>query len=343
MIQCIKKQEKMEKKDKNWKLKKLVEFIRTMEYPNAEDLKNKFRIEENVNLCEVTIYRYINYLKNVEKAPIKADMKRLGGGYYLEDPDFWSDTVNLSTGELVGLGLLQSLMKVYKNTPVEKDLSSLFGKIKKYLPDGARYDESKIAQYIRVINDPMAVIDTTIFTTVIDCVQEHKAISFNYTKNGAAAPKKYTFFPYRILFHQNGDWYVHGCLSDKTSEFRTFAFSRMTDIKATGEKFNIPSGYKLEKYIDPEIGVWHSESFYNVSLLFHKDIAQHAKERKWHHTEKKTVNADGSVLVQFVTSQIYDLRRLVMSYGSKVKVIEPAELIEDIKKELSAMNKAYES
>lgn len=32
-----------------------------------------------------------------------------------------------------------------------------------------------------------------------------------------------------------------------------------------------------------------------------------------------------------------------MSYGSKVKVIEPAELIEDIKKELSAMNKAYES
>lgn len=60
MIQCIKKQEKMEKKDKNWKLKKLVEFIRTMEYPNAEDLKNKFRIEENVNLSEVTIYRYIN-------------------------------------------------------------------------------------------------------------------------------------------------------------------------------------------------------------------------------------------------------------------------------------------
>lgn len=116
-------------------------------------------------------------------------MNKYGSGYYLEDPDFWSDKVNLNTGELVGLGLLQSLMKVYKNTPVEKDLSSLFGKIKNYLPDGARYDESKIAQYIRVINDPMAVIDTSIFTSLIESVQEHRAISFNYMKNGALEPK----------------------------------------------------------------------------------------------------------------------------------------------------------
>lgn len=336
-----KKVEIMEKKDRTWKLRKIVEYIRTMDYPNAKDLKKRFFNEESLNMSEVTVYRYINYLKNVEKAPIKADMNRFKSGYYLEDPNFWSDKVNLSTGELVGLGLLQSLMKVYKNTPVEKDLASLFGKIKNYLPDGARYDESKIAQYIRVINDPMAVIDTTIFTTLIESVQEHRAISFNYTKNGALQPKKYTFFPYRILFHQNGDWYVHGCLADQTSEFRTFSFSRMTDIKPTGERFSIPVDYRLEKYLDPEVGVWHSDSYYTVKLLFHKGIAQHVRERKWHHTEQKTTNEDGSVLVQFKTSQIYDLRRIVMGYGSKVTVLEPPELIEDIKKELSDMNRIY--
>lgn len=331
----------MEKKDKLWKLKKIVEYIRVLDHPNAKQLKERFRIDENVKLSEVTIYRYINYLKNEENAPIKADMNKYGSGYYLEDPDFWSDKVNLNTGELVGLGLLQSLMKVYKNTPVEKDLSSLFGKIKNYLPDGARYDESKIAQYIRVINDPMAVIDTSIFTSLIESVQEHRAISFNYMKNGALEPKKYTFFPYRILFHQNGDWYVHGCLADQTTEFRTFSFSRMTDIQPTGERFTIPADYRLEKHLDPEVGVWHSDSFYNVKLLFHKDIAQHARERKWHHTETKTTNEDGSVLVQFKTSQIYDLRRIVMGYGCKVTVMEPPELIEDIKKELSELNRIY--
>ncbi|WP_407399573.1 helix-turn-helix transcriptional regulator [Treponema sp.] len=331
----------MEKKDKAWKLRKIVEYIRTMDHPNSEALRNRFRIEEKVNISAVTIYRYINYLKDVEKAPIKADMNRLGSGYYLEDPNFWSDKVTLSPGELVGLGLLQSLMKVYKNTPVEKDLGSLFEKIRKYLPDGARYDESRIAQYIRVINDPMAVIDTTIFTSLIESVQEHKAISFNYMKNGALEPKKYCLHPYRILFHQTGDWYVHGCLADQTSQFRTFAFSRMTDIQNTGERFTIPVDYKLEKHLDPEVGVWHSDSYYTVKLLFHKDIAQHARERKWHHTERKTQNEDGSILVQFTTSQIYDLRRIVMGYGSKVTVLEPQELIEDIRKELSKMNLFY--
>ena len=93
----------MEKKDKLWKLKKIVEYIRVLDHPNAKQLKERFRIDENVKLSEVTIYRYINYLKNEKNAPIKADMNKYGSGYYLEDPDFWSDKVNLNTGELVGL------------------------------------------------------------------------------------------------------------------------------------------------------------------------------------------------------------------------------------------------
>lgn len=331
----------MEKKDKTWKLRKIVEYIRSMNHPNADAIRNRFRVEEKIIISNVTIYRYINYLKKEENAPIKADMNKLGCGYYLEDPNFWSDKIILNPGELLGLGLLQSLTKVYRNTPIEKDLYSLFSKLKKYLPDGARYDESKISQYIKIINDPMAVIDSNIFASIIKNVQEHKAISFNYTKNGSLESKKYTFFPYKILFHQNGDWYVHGCLANNSSEFRTFSFSRMTNIQTTGERFTIPTDYKLEKYLDPEIGVWHSDSFYNVKLLFNKSIAQHAIERKWHHTERKIVNKDGSVLVQFITSQIYDLRHIVLSYGSNITVLEPEELIEDIKKELSAMNKTY--
>lgn len=322
-------------------MKKIIEYIRTMDHPNAEQLARRFHQDEGIDISTVTIYRYIQYLKNTEKAPIKADMNRHGSGYYLEDPDFWTDKIILSPGELVGLGLLQSLMKSHKNTPVERDISSLFEKMSRYMPDGERYDGSKIARYIHVITGPTAKIEEGIFNTLITCVQNHMTFSFNYSKSGSDKPQKYTIDPYRIILAQNGDWYVMGCKTGERTEMRTFAFARISDIEPTGGKFAIPVDFKLEKYIDPEMGVWKTSSFYSVKLLFDRLLAQHARERKWHRTEKITENGDGTILVEFKTSQLMDLMRIVLSYGSHVQVLEPIELIDEIKKELADMSSFY--
>lgn len=331
----------MEKRDTNWKLKKIVQFIRENNLPNADDLVEKFRVEENFKISRISIYRHIRYLKEELHAPIETDMTKPGCGYYLTDKNFWSDKLVLTSGELVGLGLLQSLMKVYKNTPVEKELSSFMQKIQEFLPDGARYKDSAIAEYIKVITDPMAVIDTSIFTEVIESVQQHRTIRFLYSKSGSTEPKSYTVNPYRIIFCQNGDWYLMACKNSDRSAIRTFAFSRMSSIESTGERFTIPQEFRLESYIDPEMGVWHSESLYKVKLLFDRQLGQHAKERKWHHTQHIVEYEDGRVQVELTTSQLKDIARIVLGYGSLVQVLEPTELIEDLKAELEKMTEFY--
>lgn len=331
----------MLKKDRMWKLKKIVEFIRDTEYPNAKKLAEMFRNREGIEISEISIYRHIQYLRNVEHAPIEVDMNRVGSGYYLTDRDFWSDKLKLTSGELLGLGLMQSIMKVYKNTPLEKEMNSIFDKMKEFMPDGNRYDKSKIAQYIRVINDPMAVIDTAIFTQIINSVQDHKSIRFDYTKNGAMESQKYTINPYRILFCQNGDWYLMGCKTSDRTAIRTFAFSRMTNIETTGEIFTIPVDFRLESHIDPEMGIWKSDSFYRVKMVFDRQLAQHAEERKWHHTQRITRLEDGKVLVELTTTQLKDITRIILGYGSLVKVLEPPELVEDIRNELLKMKDVY--
>lgn len=331
----------MTRHDRTWKLRKIVEYIRTMDHPNATQIADRLRTEEQVKISNITVYRLIRHLNENEGADIRADMTRVGSGYYLADRNFWSDKLNLNSGELIGLGLLQSLMKVYKNTPIEKDLGSIFDKLQKFLPDGTRYDKSRIAKYIRVINDPMALIDTTIFTAVIESVQEHRTITFNYHKNGASQFQPYTINPYRILFRQNGDWYILGCKANDRTAIRTFAFSRMTDIEMTGERFTIPDDFRLESHIDPEMGVWHSDSFYRVKMVFDRQLAQHALERKWHHTQHVTKNSDGTVQVELTTSQLNDITRIVLGYGSLVKVLEPPELVENIRSEIVKMAASY--
>ncbi|MBQ0040159.1 MAG: WYL domain-containing transcriptional regulator [Treponema sp.] len=326
--------------NKNNRLKMLVSFIRTLDYPNADLLVEKFRTDAQINLSKVTIYRYIKELNDMG-AGIKADMNRFGGGYYLEDKNFWSDKINLTPGEMVGLGLLQSLMKVHKSTPVEHDIASLFDKMSQFMPDGDRYDKSRIAQYIHVITGPTAVIKEGIFNSIIDCVQNHMTFSFSYSKNGSDHPQKYTIDPYRIILSQNGDWYVMGCKNGERTAIRTFAFARISNIEPTGERFTIPADFRIDKHIDPEMGVWATDSYYKVRMVFDKQLAQHAKERKWHHTESFVELEGGNLEVRLTTSQLKDITRIVLSYGSMVKVLEPPELIEDIKAEIRKMGETY--
>ena len=47
-----------------------------------------------------------------------------------------------------------------------------------------------------------------------------------------------------------------------------------------------------------------------------------------------TQNKDGSVVVEFETTQIPEVKRWVLGQGRTVKVLEPPELIQQIKEEL---------
>lgn len=325
-------------KDFDWKIKKIVEYIRTMNFPNAKTIAERLRNEEGISISEVTVYRDIQTLRRDYDAPIEVDMKRYGSGYYLTDRNFWSNKINLTTGELLGLGIIQNLIDTYRNTTLGRELKSIIAKMKDFIPDGKKYNPEKISEYIKVITDPMAKIDSSVFPSIINCLQERRAITFLYHKISSDRKddqvQKYRINPYKILFTQTGDWYLMGAKTDRPSEIRTFSFARMSNIEETKERYMIPSDFRLTKYMDPQMGVWSGSGMFRVVLLFDKSIGQFVLERTWHHTQHLEQLEDGSVKLTFTTSQLHDPKRIVMTYGSLVKVLEPPELIEDVRDEL---------
>ena len=54
-----------------------------------------------------------------------------------------------------------------------------------------------------------------------------------------------------------------------------------------------------------------------------------------------TQNSDGTVQVELTTSQLNDITRIVLGYGSLVTVLEPPELVENIKAEIAKMAATY--
>jgi predicted DNA-binding transcriptional regulator YafY len=309
------------------------QYISEGSYPTASFLAKKLE-------CSVrTIQRDIDELILFYHAPIQA--RQGEGGYYYSDPTFFLKSVMLSEGELFSMALFDQLLNQYKNTPLEENLRKTFTKITEGLPDSVTVDSSFLKSNITFIPDLLPEIDKKVFETVFSSLQNHKTLTFDYRPLQKNTFMERKLDPYHAVC-QKGNWYILGFCHDK-NEVRVFNMSRIKNPTETSEKFKIPASFKPESYFDKELGVWLSaKQKYNVELLIDKEIGTFALERKLHSDQKITENPDGSILVQFETSQLPEVKRWVMGQGRTVKVLNPPELVQEIMSETEAMQKMYE-
>lgn len=76
--------------------------------------------------------------------------------------------------------------------------------------------------------------------------------------------------------------------------------------------------------------------------MFIPKIKNYIIEREWHPDQKIIENDDGSVTLKFSSNQKQQVQSWVMSFGEKVKVVNPPELVENIKKSILSMMCIYE-
>lgn len=309
------------------------QYISEGSYPTASFLAKKLE-------CSVrTIQRDIDELILFYHAPIQA--RQGEGGYYYSDPTFFLKSVMLSEGELFSIALFDQLLNQYKNTPLEENLRKTFEKITAGLPDSVTVDSSFLKSNITFIPDLLPEINKEVFEIIFSALQNHKTLSFDYRPLQKNTFMERKLDPYHAVC-QKGNWYILGFCHDK-NEVRVFNMSRIKNPTETNDRFKIPADFKQENYFDKELGVWLSaKQKYNVELLIDKEIGTFALERKMHSDQKITENPDGSVFVQFETTQLPEIKRWVLGQGRTVKVLNPPELVQEILAETEAMHKMYE-
>ncbi|MFM7162694.1 MAG: WYL domain-containing protein, partial [Planctomycetaceae bacterium] len=62
-------------------------------------------------------------------------------------------------------------------------------------------------------------------------------------------------------------------------------------------------------------------------------------ERNWHPTQQQTLTPDGGVILEFDVSSLIEVRRWIMSWGAECQVLEPSELVIDIREQAQAILK----
>ena len=324
--------DKRHNKVQRYRLLQIDEEIRSGKFPNATSLSKKIEVSSR------TIQRDIEYMRDMYNAPIEFDAYK--NGYYYTEENFYIKSVPLSEGELFSVALFDQLLEQYRNTPLENDLRSVFKKIEMSLPNKITLDSSFLQNQTTFIPDQMGTINPENFSKIFSALKNRHVLDFEYRPL-----QKTTWMTRRInplhTVCQKGNWYVMGFCHDK-KDIRVFNFSRMQNVTESKEEFDIPEDFNPDKYFDKEIGIWLSATKkYTVELLISAEIGTFALERSWNKNQKIEQREDGSVWVSFETTQLPEVKRWVLGQGKTVKVLNPPELIEQIREEVTAVLGMY--
>jgi len=285
----------------------------------AADLAATFEISKR------TVYRDIEALceAGVPVVAVPGQGYRLVPGYFLPPLSFSPDEATL-------LLLGSAVMGQSFDAPLRAVADSAAHKIATVLPprvrDEVRYFQSSIAFVPG--SAPGGPETAARLGQLRRAVVERRQVEFQYhARHGDAALQRQAD-PYGLV-HVDGNWYVTAYCHTRAA-VRNFRLDRMADLMVLAETFTRPSDFQIATA--KTLG----DRPLLVRVLFLPAVARWVREARQFFTVEESESA-GGLLVTLRVREESDLVAWLLSWGSQVRVLEPASLRERLATEAEKM------
>jgi proteasome accessory factor B len=88
-------------------------------------------------------------------------------------------------------------------------------------------------------------------------------------------------------------------------------------------------------------GIFKGDKIYDIKITFDSFAAPYIKERKRNGSQKIKDRTDGGLDFSITVNHLIEIKAWIMSWGRHATVIEPRELVLDLKDELTSTLKKY--
>ena len=250
--------------------------------------------------------------------------------------------IPLGLNEYLAANILKENLKIFKDTPFNKEVDSLIEKIKQILPEdiyleledkksSSLYEDYSTGEYDYsafggIIND------------IVKAIINKNICLINYQVPGRENSKEYKVEPEKMIYY-NGVLYAIVYLR-KIDDFLSFAIQRIKDITVTSETFPDDHNFNKNEFKAGRFGL-HSGDEKNVRLRFDSKIKHYIENRKWHHSQQLEYDEDDNLKLKMKVGLTPELISWILSWRSFVKVLEPEELVDKIKDELTKISSVY--
>jgi proteasome accessory factor B len=282
-------------------------------------------LAETFEVSGKTIQRDVSYLRNRLDLPIEYDYAEKSFGYTREVPHFPLGH-DLSHEERVALVVAWKSLEVFAGVGFGDELRSAFDKITGgMLAEGSGLQHESLDRYISVRTPGAGIVrDRRVFDSVRRALLNHVELLVEYQAKGRPAHTPRRLHPYHLACIENR-WVLVALDADKR-EVRTYLLARMRHARTPGIKFERPAEFDPVKHLGTSFGAWTGRGEKIVELVISPAGAHHVLERQWHSTQQVTALAGGAVKVTFALSDLNDVTRWILGFGSDCEVLQPLEL-----------------
>jgi len=286
-------------------------------YPNTRTLAKTYETGT------ATISRDIEFMRDMMNAPIEYDYTRKG--YYYTEKNFRLPAAFANAEDMLALGMIKTLLSLYKDTPIYDVTRQLMESITAPLADAQ--NPNWYEDRILVPPVPSVLFPPEIWQTITEGLRQNRLLTFEYRSTWTSGYQTRRVRPYHLLF-DNGAWYLYGYAEERKG-MRMFSLSRIRKINLENETFTFPKTADYRSRTDGSyFGAYSSEKSRRFRIAFFNDGAMRIKERRWAADQKIKETPDG-VILSFSSAQYGKVLELVLANGRDALPLEPVELVKD--------------
>ncbi len=240
--------------------------------------------------------------------------------------------------ELLSLYMLKTYLSTFSGTRIADEANKLIHKLESLAPGEVFSDQSffwdqNAGKFDYFQYDPM-------LGRVLVKIKDKNWVRVKYNSRNNLTEKSFDCKLMKMFAYQ-GMIYV-GAYVPKHDNFIALALHNIEELDNSSAKYPNAPDFDFKKFTKERFGVY-SGQVHKVKLRIFKKYVHLFENRSWHSSQKTTMERTGDMILEMQVPLSVDFAAWVLSWQSAVKVLEPPELIDDIKRKLKATIEMYQS
>lgn len=305
----------------------------------VEEIKNWFH-SMGIEVSTRTIRRDMDALSEAH-VPVCEDGEGRDTRYFINK--YTLKDVTFSVSEILGLYFLRELIKPIKTVELADDAYTLIDRMIASIPEINRTYIDRIKDTFKIDSGyliPDEKTDMNLLETLQNAVEDKNSVDMVYYSYSSNYTGRRIVDPYLVYF-RDGNYYLVGyCHNDEG--IREFKLTRIRDLKVTNNTFEYRNGFNFDEYRRYSFDRLRGEGHYLVKIRFAGEAARYVKEFERYRADEIVEEGNGEIIFIKEVSMLNEIKRWVLGYGSGALVLEPEELVEEIKNEIAALRCRYD-
>lgn len=295
-------------------------------------------IEESLgcSISDSMFNKDLQQLRQIYNAPL--EYNREHRGYCYTQEGFSIKEFPLTHEEIEALDFSTALLQQLKGTRMFNHFENAINKV----IEGYRISSivGRSEKQLLQVEEPVRADSSVFLEPILQAIVKRQVLKILY-KGFGREEKEHSVSPYLVKEYRNR-WYLVG-YSSKGENILVMAFDRIVSLKPTKEKYVDTTGFEPEDFFRYSLGITqiHGAKPEKVVLAFSAQQAPYITSQPLHHSQQVLSETGKELRVQLLVYLTAELRMMILSYGSQVRVLEPASLKKEIAAEIARMGKPY--